>query len=159
MAIVSLRAGATISAGDSVWVSSVGLAYSSSALFENQATIAGVAIDGGAVGDLIRINNDAIYDSTASYTPGELLYVDVTPSGSYRNYVEVASGLALTSYAGLYITEVGRAVTTNKINVEVGRPTFLVNPTSIFLLESSSDPLLDAILQEDGTTIKTESAL
>jgi len=49
MAIVSLRAGATISAGDSVWVSSVGLAYPSTALFEDQATIAGVAFEGGAV--------------------------------------------------------------------------------------------------------------
>jgi hypothetical protein len=55
MAIASLRAGETISAGDAVFVSSNGLVYKAAADTKAKASVAGVAVDGGSSGSLIRI--------------------------------------------------------------------------------------------------------
>lgn len=156
MAIASLKAGEAISAGDAVFVSSAGLLYKALANTQNHASVAGVAVNGGVAGDLIRVNTDSIYTSSATYVPGQKLYLSALVSGTYDTYEVVASGLAASSYAGAYFTEIGTAVTTNKINVEVSLPRFGINPTSILLLESSVGLTLDAILQEDGSTIDTE---
>lgn len=158
MAIASLKAGESISAGDAVFVSSAGLAYKALADTQDHASVAGVAVNGGASGDLIRIDTDSIYTSNATYTPTQKLYLSILASGSYDTYESLASGLANTSYAGVYITEVGTVVAPNKINVEISLPRFQINPTSVFLLESSAGVTLDAILQEDGSTIDTEDA-
>lgn len=159
MAIASLRAGETISAGDALFVSSTGLVFKALGDTQDHASVVGIAVNGGSVGDLIQINTDAIYQSSNSYTPLERLYLSTTASGAYDTYTAVASGLELTSRPGAYITEIGSAVTGNKISVEVSLPRFIVNTTSILLLESSAGIALDAILQEDGTTIKTEDAV
>ena len=158
MAIVSLKAGEAISAGDAVFVSSAGLTFKASAQTFENASVAGVAVNGGVTGDLIRVNSDSVYTSTSAFVAGEIQYLSALASGQYDNYDAVVSGLNASSLEGLYLTEVGRAVTTNKINVERSIPTFLRNTTSLLLLESSSGLTLDAILQEDGSTIKTEDA-
>jgi len=159
MAIASLRAGETISAGDALFVSSTGLVFKALGDTQDHASVVGLAVNGGAVGDLIRVNTDALYQSSTSYAPLERLYLSATTSGAYANYETVASGLELTSRPGSFFTEIGSAVTTNKINVEVSLPRYKVNTTSILLIESSAGVDLDAILQEDGTTIKTEDAV
>ena len=158
MAIASLKAGESISAGDAVFVSSAGLLYKALADTQDHASVVGIAVNGGVAGDLIRVNTDAIYTSTSTYTPSERLYLSVLASGSYANYEAVASGLATTSYNGAYFTEIGTAVTSNKINIETSLPRFYINPISVLLLEASVGITLDAILQEDGSTIKTEDA-
>ena len=158
MAIASFKAGESISAGDAVFVSSAGLVFKALADTKDKASVAGLAVNGGSVGDLIRVNLDSIYTSSNSYTPAEPLYLSLLSSGTYTDYETVASGLAVTSYLGVYLTQVGTAVTTNKISVEVSLPTFILNPTSVLLLESSAGITIDAILQEDGSTIKTEDA-
>lgn len=158
MAIASIRAGEAISAGDAVFVSSAGLVFKASASSLEKASVAGIAVSSASAGDLVRINLDAIYTSTDTYTPADTLYLSVLTSGSYATYDIVSSGLALTSYPGAYFTEVGTAVTSNKINVEVSLPRFVVNPTSVLLLEASAGLTIDAILQEDGSTINTEDA-
>jgi len=159
MAIASLRAGETISAGDALFVSSTGLVFKALGDTQDHASVVGLAVNGGVVGDLIRVNTDALYQSSTSYSPLERLYLSATTSGAYANYETVASGLELTSRPGSFFTEIGSAVTTNKINVEVSLPRYKVNTTAILLLESSAGVDLDAILQEDGTTIKTEDAV
>lgn len=158
MAIASLKAGESISAGDAVFVSSTGFVYKASADTQDHATVVGIAINAGVVGDLIQIDTDSIYTSNTTYTPSQKLYLSVVTSGAYGTYESVASGLSNTIYAGAYLTEIGTAVTSNKINVEIDLPRFQINPTSIFLLESSAGITLDAILQEDGSTIDTEDA-
>jgi len=158
MAIVSFRTSEAITAGDAVYVSETGLAVKASALELSQASVAGVAIDTGAPGSLIRVNTDAVYTSSSTFIPGEVQYLSVSTSGAYEPYEVISSGIALTSYAGFYLTPIGRALTTSKIDIEIGRPTFVENPTSVFLLEDTNVPFIDAILQEDGSTIKLESA-
>jgi len=158
MAIVSFRAGESISAGDAVFVSASGFAYKAIATSFENASVAGVAIDGGSSSSLIRVNADSLYESSSTFVPGETQYLSLLTSGDYSTYAVLSSGLALTSYDGVYLSQVGKAVTTSKLEVETSVPVFITNPTSVLLLESHTGPLLDAILLEDGSTINLETA-
>ena len=158
MAIVSFRTSESITAGQAVFVNQNGLASRTNALSFDSSSVAGIALDTAAAGSLIRVNTDAIYTSTSSFTPGEIQYLSPTSSGAYGSYEVVSSGIGNTAYAGFYLTTVGQALTTTKLSIELGRPTFIENTTSVFLLENTGVDPIDAILQEDGSTIKLESA-
>lgn len=158
MAIVSFKAGEDISAGDAVFASSTGLLYKAIATEFENSSVVGIAINGGSAGSLIRVNADSIYDSSSTFVPGVTQYLSLTTSGAYADYESVNSELGLTSYPGIYLSQVGRAVTTSKLEVETSVPVFLTNPTSLLLLESSAGVTLDAILLEDGSTISLEIA-
>jgi hypothetical protein len=158
MAITSFRAGEAISAGDAVSLNTAGVLFKASALTFEQASTIGIAIDSGSAGSLIRVNNDNIYTSASGLTPGQINYVSVLTSGSFIPYANWETELSLTIFNGAYLAPVGRALATNAIDVEVSKPIFISNPTSVFLLEDSGSPFLDAILQEDGSTISLETA-
>jgi hypothetical protein len=159
MAIVSFKAGESISAGDAVFVSASGFAYKAIATSFENASVAGVAIDGGSAGSLVRVNADSLYESSSTFVPGETQYLSLLTSGDYSTYSVIYSGLALTSYEGVYLSTIGKAVTTSKLEVETSLPIFIQNPTSVLLLETHIGPFLDAILLEDGSTISLETAL
>lgn len=157
MAITSFRAGEAISAGQAIYVSSAGLAFKASSSTQDQASVAGIAIDSGAAGDLIRVNSDAIYDSYSGLTPGEAQYLSITTSGQVVNYATWAAQLATVGF-NPYQEVIGRAVSSSGVSVELGRPLYVVNPTEILLLETAGTFNLDAILLEDGSTIDLETA-
>ena len=156
MPIASFKAGEAVTAGSAVYITPVGLAYKASATNVAQAAAVGVAVDAGSIGELIRVNVDGVSANYSGFTPGEYQYISVLTSGQLVNYDAWASGLALTVYPTVFLTRVGRAFSPTPLGVELSRPTLVVNPTSVFLLESSTGPLLDAILQEDGSTIELE---
>ena len=158
MAIVSFKAGEDISAGDAVFVSSTGFLYKAIATEFENSSVVGIAINGGSAGSLIRVNADSVYDSSSTFVPGVTQYLSLTTSGAYTDYDSLNSDLGLTSYEGVYLTQVGKALTTSKLEVETSLPFFIRNPTSIFILESSTGISLDAILLEDGSTISLETA-
>ena len=157
MAIASFRAGETIAAGDAVYVSSNGLTYKASGLNLTQASVGGVAIDGGSAGSLIRVNVDSLYENFSGLTPGEYQYLSITTSGALVDYAAWSAELAGITVDG-YLTNVGRATSTTSVAVEIQPPVLVVNPTSVLLLESSSGLTIDAILLEDGSTIDLETA-
>jgi len=157
MSIVSLRTSENIDAGDAVYASGAGLANKGDALNQDRASLVGVALTSGSPGSLIQVISDSVYTSTSTFVPGEIQYLSTT-RGKYDTYDVVSSGIGLTDAEGLYVTHVGRAITTNKINIELTRPVFVENPVAIFMLEDSGSPIIDAILQEDGSTIKLESS-
>jgi len=158
MAVTSFKAGEAISAGDAVYLSSAGLLYKSSAVLFNQAAAIGLALDSGSAGSLIRVNNDFLYTSASGLTPGEYRYVSILTSGVNVSYNSWLADLSATSYDGAYLTILGRAVSTTSVEVELSRPLFVSNPTSVILIESSAGAILDAMLQEDGSTIELETA-
>jgi len=157
MAIASFRAGETIAAGDAVYVGSNGLIYKASALNTTQASVGGIAIDGGATGTLIRVNADSLYEDLSGLTPGEYQYLSITTSGALVDYAAWSAELASVS-VDAYITNVGRATSSTQLAVEINPPTLVVNPTSVLLLETSSGLTIDAILLEDGSNIDLETA-
>jgi len=125
MAIASFRAGETITAGDAVYVGSNGLIYKASALNTTQASVGGIAIDGGAAGTLIRVNADGVYSGLSGMTPGEYRYLSVSTSGAIVDYPTWASEFtALASDA--YLTTIGRSVTPTDLQVELSTPTLVV---------------------------------
>ena len=157
MAITSFRAGESISAGEAVYVSSAGLIYKASSLTQDQASVVGIAVYSASSGELVRVNSDAIYNEYSGLTPGELQYLSITTSGQVVDYATWEAQLATVS-VNPYQELIGRAITSSGVAVETGKPLYIVNPTSILLLEASAGLALDAILLEDGSTISLESA-
>lgn len=157
MAITSFRAGEAISAGQAVYVSSAGLIFKASSLTQDQASVVGIAIDSGAAGDLLRVNSDAIYSEYSGLTPGDFQYLSITTSGQIVNYATWEAQLASVNI-NPYQEVIGRAITSSGVAVEIGKPRYIINPTSVLLLETSVGIGLDAILLEDGSTISLESA-
>lgn len=130
MAIVSFKAGGDISAGDAVFVSSTGLLHKAIATEFKNSFVVGIAINGGSAGNLIRVNADSVYDSSFTFVPGVTQYLSLTTSGAYADYESINSELGLTSYSGIYLSQVGKAVTTSKLEVETSVPIFLINTTN-----------------------------
>ena len=130
MTIASFRAGQTISTGDVVYVGASGLLYEASAAYRDQASVVGLAIEGGSAGSLIRVNTDAVYSNASGLVPGEIRYVSLLTSGQHVNYSGFVAEVRSTSYSGVYLTVVGKAVTTSGIEVEAGKP-FFINTASI----------------------------
>lgn len=157
MAITSFRAGEAISAGQAVYVSSAGLIFKASSFTQDQASVVGIAIDSGVSGELIRVNSDAVYNEYSGLNPGDLQYLSITTSGQVVDYATWEAQLA-TVNLNPYQELIGRAITSSGVAVEVGKPRYVINPTSVLLLESSAGIGLDAILLEDGSTINLESA-
>jgi len=163
MAIVSFLTGETISAGDAIFVSASGLAFKAIASdsFQN-ASVAGIAIDGGAQGNVcIRVNTSilsTILDSTFR-SFGVPQYLSASVSGAYAPFEVINSGLINSSRASVYLSKIGSALTSSKIEIETTVPILLQNPTSVLLLEDNVVPLLDAILLEDGSRIDLETSL
>jgi hypothetical protein len=155
MSIAAFQAGETISTGDAVYVSSDSLIFKGDGATLTEASIVGVAIDPGVVGQLIRVNLDSIYDGFSGLTPGEYQYLSFTTPGAVVDYDTWANDLT-TVNLNPFLTRVGRAITTDALEVEIARPVTFTNPTQVLLLESSTGIALDAILQEDGSFIDLE---
>jgi hypothetical protein len=125
MAIASFQAGESLSAGDAVYVASDNLLYKASGLNTTQASVAGLAIDSGSAGDLIRINADSLYDGLSGLTPGELQFLSITTSGSVVDYPTWASEFSSFA-ADAYLTKIGRATTSTDLEVNISTPTLVV---------------------------------
>jgi len=162
MAIVSLVAGETITAGQAVYINSSGLALKTQADGGDiqLAACAGVAQDTVLQGESFRCNVDSVATvSSAGFTPGTALFLHPFSDGAIAEYSVFASGVENIAGDGLYLTRVGTALTTDRLAVELKRPIFINNTTSIVLMESASGLVVDAILDEDGFRIDTEGAL
>mgnify|MGYP003153951439 CR=1 FL=1 len=135
MAIVSLVAGETITAGQAVYINSSGLALRTQADGGDiqLAACAGVAQDTVLQGESFRCNVDSVATiSSAGFTPGTALFLHPSNDGALAEYSVFASGV--------------ESIVIN-------------NTTSIILMESASGLVVDAILDEDGFRIDTEGAL
>ena len=130
MSIASFRTGQAISAGDVLYVGASGFVYKASAAYRDQASVVGLSVDTAAAGSLVRVNTDAIYSNASGLTPGEIRYVSLLTSGLHVNYSGFVSEVRSTSYSGVYLAVVGKAVTTSGIEVEAGKP-FFINTASI----------------------------
>ena len=157
MSISSFLAGETIAAGDVVYVSSAGLLYKASALTLSQAAAVGISIDSGTAGSLLRVNEDSTYSGLSGLVPGEYQYVSALASGQVQNYTAFINDVSLTSLSTVFLSIVGRAISTTSVEVERAKPIAFYNPTEVLLLETSAGLTLDAILQEDGSTIDLET--
>ena len=162
MAIVSLVAGETITAGQAVYINSSGLALRTQADGGNidLAACAGVAQDTVLEGQSFRCNVDSVSTiPSASFTPGTALFLHPSNDGALAEYDVFSSGVAATSAVGLYLTRVGTALTSDRLAVELKDPYLSITLHRSFFMETASGLVVDAILDEDGFRIDTEGAL
>lgn len=128
MATTSFRAGESISAGQAVYVTASGFLYKASAGNYTQASVAGVAIDNGTSGSLVRVQSDAIYADFSGLTPGDYRYLSILTSGQIVSYSGWAVELNSTSLSGAYLTNLGRSISATSVEVEIQPPIFVSNP-------------------------------
>ena len=152
--LVSFRAGQAITAGDVVTVNASGLLYKASAVAESTARVVGLAINGGGVNELITVNKDSYFASLSGLTPGSSAYLSLTSgvlSPSYADWINEVQSTAATS---VYITNLGRSITSSGLSVEISKPVFLNVTGGSILLEGGFSP--GYLLAEDGSTIDLE---
>lgn len=158
MAIASFRAGEAIATGEAVYVTASGFIHKASSSNADQARVVGIALTNGALNDVIQVNTDGVYASASGLTQNEYQFLSVTTSGVLVNYTTWATDLE-SATTPIYLTNVGRATSSTTLSVEIEPPIYVLPPPVYLLLETGFDPLVDAILLEDGSPIYLESAL
>jgi hypothetical protein len=125
MAITSFIAGEAISAGNAVYVTSSGYLYKAIATNQTQAAVVGLAVDTVIASGLTRVITDSIYSNSSSLTPGNFQYLSVATSGSVVSYATWQTELNATTLSGAFLTNIGRALSTASLAVEVQKPTYV----------------------------------
>jgi hypothetical protein len=126
MAITGFQASEAISADDAVYVTSLGFIARALGTGLSTAAAAGVAIDSGAAGALLRVNVDSIAAGFTGLTPGKFQYVSLSTPGSVVDYTTWETQFSALAASGAYLTIVGKAVSTTELVVEVGRPLYVI---------------------------------
>ena len=125
MAIVSFTAGESISADDIVSLSDNGLLYKAIATDMNKARAAGVAIEAASIGNLVRVNVDSIYDGFSGLVPGDQQYLSLTVSGGLATYSVWQSQFNSLTISGVFLTAVGRALSSTALDIELSKPLYV----------------------------------
>ena len=89
---------------------------------------------------------------------GKKLYLHPFNDGEIAEYDVFASGIGQIVVGGLYLSQIGTALTETRVAVELKRPILVNSSASIILMETASGLVVDAILDEDGFRIDTEDA-
>lgn len=126
MALASFTTDEAISAGNVVFLASTGFLKKALATVREQASVVGVALDSGASGSLIRVHTDAIYSNFSALTPGDLQYLSISTSGALVDYPSWQTQLNALSASGAFLTQVGRAITTTSVEVEISKPIYII---------------------------------
>lgn len=126
MAITSFIAGEAISAGNAVYVNPSGFLYKAIATNQTQASVIGVSLDTATQSNLVRVTSDCIYSSLSSLTPGNPQYLSVATSGNIVSYATWQTELNATTLSGAFLTNLGRALSTTSIDVEVQKPVYVI---------------------------------
>ena len=129
MAIASFTAGEAITAGQAVYVDSVGKLFKASGGSQTTASVAGIAVDTGSAGTLLRVNVDAPYYGYDNLVPGDKHFLSIVNSGQITTY----SGWLeeFNTYADVaYLQYVGRAIVTSGIEIELSSPVQINYPIS-----------------------------
>ena len=129
MAIASFTAGEAITAGQAVYVDSGGKLFKASGGSQTTASVAGIAVDTGSAGTLLRVNVDAPYYGYDNLVPGDKHFLSIVNSGQITTY----SGWLeeFDTYADVaYLQYVGRAIVTSGIEIELSSPVQINYPIS-----------------------------
>lgn len=129
MAIASFRAGGSIAAGDAVYVASDGYLHKAIGSKQVNSVGAGIALDTGNIGSLIRVDTDGLYAKASLLNPGSDLYLSPTISGALVASSGFYQQLASSALGSAYLTKFGRATSTSGFHIELEPPIF-VNPNA-----------------------------
>lgn len=125
MAVTSFIAGEAISAGDAVYVTPSGFVRKSIGTVQDQASPVGVSVDTTSVNNLTRVISDSIYSSSVGLTAGNRQYLSLTTSGGIIDYATWQTQLTSLSASGAFLTQIGTALSSTALNVEIERPIYI----------------------------------
>lgn len=128
MAIASFRAGGSIAAGDAVYVNTAGFLHKAIGSQLSNSIAAGIALDSGNEGSLIRVDTDGLYARASLLNPGEDLYLSPVISGSLVAASGFYQQLDNSILGSAYLAKFGRATSTSGFTVELEPPIF-INPS------------------------------
>lgn len=115
-----------ISANDAVTITASGYVALAIASDPERSKVAGIAVDSGAEGSLIRVNTDAVAPTFTGLTPGESQFLSPSTSGSVVDYASWESDFNTMDVSGLFLTNVGKAVSTSNLEIEIERPIYVI---------------------------------
>lgn len=128
MAIVTIPAGEAISTGNAVSVLPNGLAYPASAAALATAKVVGLALTSCDAGFSVQLETDSLFNSyPLTLTPGDTLFLSVT-SGSVVNYSDFYTTASSYPSSGVYLVQIGRALSPSGISIEIENPKLINNP-------------------------------
>ena len=125
MAITSFKAGDAISTGDIVYVDPSGFLYKGLATSPSQSRTVGISLDSASANSLVRVINDSVYQSTLTLTPGAAQYLSITTPGAIVDYSAWQTQFNALSASGAFLTQIGRALTTSNLEVEIQKPIYV----------------------------------
>ena len=153
--LVTFKAGQDIAVGDVVTVSTSGLLYKASATDDRTARVVGLAITSGTTNNLIFVNKDSYFASLSGLTPGSSVYLSITSGVLNPSYADWIYEVQATTLSGVYVTTLGRAITSSGVSIEISKPIFFNITGGSILLEGGFNP--GYVLAEDNSTIDLES--
>lgn len=129
MGLISFRAGQAVTSGTFLRVlgsgTRAGFAFPANTATLGSAICVGVAINSAEQDGVVIVNKDYIYNGLPNLTPGERVYLSLTSGQYYTNYAAFDAALQASTLSGMYLTELGTALSTNKLHVEIKPPTFI----------------------------------
>lgn len=125
MAQVTLIAGQAISRGAFVRINPSGLLINACADYVNNARPIGVALNAANAAFPVTVETDGRFDQYTGLTIGEQTYLSLTSGQMYGTYSDFETALSATTLSGAYAVEVGRAVSTDEITIEISQQTFV----------------------------------
>jgi hypothetical protein len=125
MAVTSFIAGEAISAGNVVYVTTSGFIRKSIGTAQDQASPVGISVDTSSVNNLTRVVSDSIYSESIGLTAGNRQYLSLTTSGAIVDYSTWQTQLNSLSASGAFLTQIGTALSSTAINVEIERPIYI----------------------------------
>jgi hypothetical protein len=129
VALISFRAGQTVTSGNFLRVvgSGVGKGFAFPANCGSlaESICVGVAINSAEQDGVVIVNKDYIYDGLPGLTPGERVYLSLSSGQVYTSYNAFDTDLQASTLSGMYLVELGTALATNKLHVEIKPPKYI----------------------------------
>lgn len=126
MAVTIFLTEEAISANDAVYVTPSGYIAKSIASNPARSSVVGIALDSGPVGAFIRVNTDSVTPTFSGLTPGQPQFLSPSVSGRVVDYAAWESDFTALNISGLFLTNVGRAVSSGSLEVEIQRPIYVI---------------------------------
>ena len=158
MAIVSLVAGETIDIGDVLYVDTDGKVKLAQATSRAKSSVAGIAINPGATGDIIRVDIDGVFRGYSGMEVGTYMYVSLLNPGQLVTFAQFTADIVSVTTDG-FLTNVGEVLEPETITINIEPPQAIPNPNDFLLLETSTDTQINGLLLENGSFIDLENAL
>jgi len=125
MAVTSFIAGEAISAGNIVYVTPSGFLRKSIGTAQDQASPIGISVDTTSATNLARVISDSIYAESAGLVAGNRQYLSLTTSGALVDYATWQTQLNSLSASGAFLTQIGTALSSTALNIEIERPIYI----------------------------------